>query len=652
LHAIGRGFGSKVRVALLAACAGLTWYGPAVQARTLYWSALDVAARLDADGRLHVTERHAMVFDGDWNGGERRFRVGGTQRLQLIAVRRIDGATAVPLRRGDLDRVDGYAFTDRNTLRWRSRLPSDPPFQTETLVYELEYMLSNVLLPSGTGYLLDHDFAFPDRDGVIESFSLELDLDSSWGPASGVGLPLSMRRSNLPPGASAVVTLPLQYRAAGVPTAVRRPTEALWLLPPLLGLLAFAGWRLQRYLAHERRNGRFVPLTPITQIDEAWLAANVFKYPPEKVGSLWDSTTGAAEVAAVLARLVQERKLTSRIEKRRRLMSSEDVLHLAIPDPRPDFNAYESALIKALFIDGDTTDTVRIREHYTKRGRAFDPAGVIRRYLPAKDPLDADNIGAIAGGWKLTWLLGLAALVMLGAGVATEVRFGITEAFVLQSFLLGLASVLFGIVLVMLGYALRGNVATPRRHLTWILVVYGLYVAVLVLIARSGNAYLGWSMYFALVALAACVLNLTLNRALTRTRPERIAQRKNLCAARAYLAAQLARPKPKLSDAWYPYLIAFGLDKPMDRWFGRFGPATPTTGTTGATGGPGPSTSAGGAQPAWTGGGGAFGGAGASGAWSTAAGAMAAGVATASSSSGGGGGGGGGSSGGGGGGGW
>ena len=49
------------------------------QDRSLYWKALDVTARLDADGRLHVTERHEMVFTGDWNGGERTFRITGGQ---------------------------------------------------------------------------------------------------------------------------------------------------------------------------------------------------------------------------------------------------------------------------------------------------------------------------------------------------------------------------------------------------------------------------------------------------------------------------------------------------------------------------------------------------------------------------------------------
>jgi uncharacterized membrane protein YgcG len=150
-----------------------------------------------------------------------------------------------------------------------------------------------------------------------------------------------------------------------------------------------------------------------------------------------------------------------------------------------------------------------------------------------------------------------------------------------------------------------------------------------------------------IAALGTWCFNLALNRALTRVRPAILAQRRNLTAARAYLAEQLQRHDPRLQDAWYPYLIAFGLDKEMDRWFERYGGASSTTSPVSGTFGSG---SHGSSSPSWSGGGGAFGGGGASGAWTTAATAMAAGVATASSS--GGGGGGGGSSGGGGGGGW
>jgi hypothetical protein len=45
-------------------------------ARELSWDSIEVTARLDGVGTLHVRERQQFVFSGDWNGGERRFRVG------------------------------------------------------------------------------------------------------------------------------------------------------------------------------------------------------------------------------------------------------------------------------------------------------------------------------------------------------------------------------------------------------------------------------------------------------------------------------------------------------------------------------------------------------------------------------------------------
>ena len=78
------------------------------QARELAWRALEVHAHLDADGRLHVRERHAMVFTGDWNGGEREFRVALGQKLDLEHLWREvpDGTGALHLQeleKGDLD---------------------------------------------------------------------------------------------------------------------------------------------------------------------------------------------------------------------------------------------------------------------------------------------------------------------------------------------------------------------------------------------------------------------------------------------------------------------------------------------------------------------------------------------------------------------
>src|SRR5687768_1783891 len=87
--------------------------GP-MQARSLHWSSIDVDARLDRDGVLEVSETQAFVFDGDWNGGERRFNVRHAQSLELLGVERIDGATAVSLSGGSLASVDQFELLEGN----------------------------------------------------------------------------------------------------------------------------------------------------------------------------------------------------------------------------------------------------------------------------------------------------------------------------------------------------------------------------------------------------------------------------------------------------------------------------------------------------------------------------------------------------------
>jgi hypothetical protein len=120
-HAAGR-----LRLALVLLLPAL--FAPG-QTRELHWRSLEVKARLDAEGALHVTERQAMVFTGDWNGGERKFRVERGQTLSFQGLRRVaPSGQAQPLSGGDLSAVDQFVWKDPVTLRWRSRLPSDPSF--------------------------------------------------------------------------------------------------------------------------------------------------------------------------------------------------------------------------------------------------------------------------------------------------------------------------------------------------------------------------------------------------------------------------------------------------------------------------------------------------------------------------------------------
>jgi hypothetical protein len=119
-------------VSVLLAGAGVAWAAPATPIpRILYWDQLAVDARLDEDGRLHITERQGIVFSGDWNGAERAFRLDPGQTLTLHRLQRLGplpGDVAM-LSQGSLNEVDRFAWVEPGRLRWRSRRPSDPPFK-------------------------------------------------------------------------------------------------------------------------------------------------------------------------------------------------------------------------------------------------------------------------------------------------------------------------------------------------------------------------------------------------------------------------------------------------------------------------------------------------------------------------------------------
>ncbi|HUP89016.1 MAG TPA: hypothetical protein VM100_06690, partial [Longimicrobiales bacterium] len=189
------------------------------QPRTLSWKALHVDAKLDQDGELRVAERHHMLFNGDWNGGERIFRVPPNQQLRLTAVNRVDGDRIIPLSSAPLSAlaVDQYAF-DGSSLRWRARRKTDPPFRNRQLVYSIEYTLRNVVEEREGGYVLDHDFAFADRPGNIEAFSLDLDLDPVWRPVGEFNP--HIERVNLAPAQSLIYNIPLTYTGTAPPAHV------------------------------------------------------------------------------------------------------------------------------------------------------------------------------------------------------------------------------------------------------------------------------------------------------------------------------------------------------------------------------------------------------------------------------------------------
>jgi uncharacterized membrane protein YgcG len=610
---------SNARLLFLAVCMVLLAGDAQAAERELHWDSLDVDARLTADGVLDVTERHAMVFTGDWNGGERVFNVRPRQKLEFISMERIDESTgrAEPLRQTDRpNAVDEYTWAGAQTLRWRSRLPSDPPFASTRLIYVLHYKLSGVLLKEDSQYRLNHDFAFPNRPGSIVRFSLNLELDPAWKPVGEVQT--HYNAGPLAPGTSFVLAIPLRNAGNVSPVAIdgsRSPavliaTAAIVVIFPLIVLSFFF---------RERRLGRFAMIDAAT-IDTAWIEENIVAHPAEVVGAAWDGRVGASEVVALIARMTAEGKLDSEVDGKHSM-----TLRLIVD--RHKLEGYERALIDALFFDDATvTSTKEVQRHY--EGSGFNPATVIKSKLDkqVKRLLPPGNV-------PVGYLPGIA-LFVSGLGLL------ISAAFSDPVYIAGIIGGTFALAI--LAALLRIPGWLFRSRIQW-----GMQAAALLMIpafcASFAAAAFIWFVagtelpWAAIAAIAAWVLflsNWSISGMKSRQSPGAIAFRKRLAAARSFFMKELEKPRPNLNDSWYPWLIAFGLGRQVDYWSSRNASATTTTDSLTSSGNTTDTSSSGAAAaPSWSGGGGLSGGGGATGMWAAAAAGMAAGVAAPGSSS-------------------
>jgi uncharacterized membrane protein YgcG len=627
------------RTAALGAALALLAVAAPAAARELHWRSIDVAARLEPDGSLAVVETQALVFTGDWNGGERRFRLRFGQRYELTRIARIDPATGaeVELTEGDLERVDEYAWHDSKTLRWRSRLPSDPPFDRQEIVYRLEGVYSGILKEAGDGiWILDHDLLFAERDGDIERARVALELGADWELAAAA--PAVVEVGRIPPGEGLVVRRELRFTGAGHPerAGIEWPDPGRALLAAAF-LLLLALERLVAWLRRDAALGRFA--AGPERIDRAWLEQRVFSMAPEVVGAAWDRSVAGAEVAATLARLISERKLSSRVERRGWSVFGRDVLHLRREVPLGEIDATARPLIEALFPLGAEIDTDRLREHYRSSG--FQPASKLRTGLEKRvAALRGFEAGSPKPSWRPTLLLILAGLA-LGAFAAATTPGGFV-ALVAAGLLIPVS--IPGWVGAAVG---QSRIGVPVGALVAIAISLLLHLALVGGLALAPG--LPWLAVASAALVAAGYGRAFFNLLMSRESAASLAVRRELASARRHFELELKRDRPDLEDAWFPWIVAFGLAPQVDRWFRAYGGSAGLASSAGGSSfGRGSVATSGGG---WSGGGGSFGGAGATASFAAAVSTMAAGV-SAPSSSGGGGSSGGGSSGGGGGGGW
>ncbi|MCC7002883.1 MAG: DUF2207 domain-containing protein [Gemmatimonadaceae bacterium] len=620
----------RLRAALLGAILAVAPQLLPAQSGLLEWPRVTVAAHLDSTGALHVRETQTIRFTGDWNGGERYFDLRGGQEVALHSLTRLDsGETGEgrALRAGDLARVDEFDWTDSRTLRWRGRLPEDPPFDRVLRTYTLVYTYQQLLrFENGKGYSFDHDFGIGARMSPIEDYSLTFTMDSVW--ATDLPMPLRVEHIVVPADSVIVLTVPLRFLGAGRPSGVFHGATSSARLAIASALGVFALVLLIVHFAREAQLGRFRRIPDHRSITPEWLKEHVFSMLPEVAGAAWDENTSAAEVGAVLARLVQEGKLSSEVKTEKLWIFSNEILHLKLEVRRNVLTEHERALIDGLFQKHeDTTDTQRVRERYKKTG--FNPANLIKPHL--ERALEAATGAGTKTSARRTAILAVTAIACMIIGAMQRVE-------EIPMSLLAVFVSLFALVV-------ATGLATAYRHAASIGVITALLVVVPVSVFAV--AFAAFALYLPLqagfftwlgIALWGAMLTQSVaNSAYTRHAPERIALRQRLMAARRFFVEQLRSPAPQLQDAWYPYLIAFGLGRSVDKWFRAFAgtAAARSTSALGRTASSGGSMSSGSGGWSGFGGGGGFSGAGASASFASAVGGMAAAVSAPSSSSGG-----------------
>lgn len=625
-----------------------------IEARSLFWQDINVNATLDADGRLQIREQQTIVFSGAWNGGERTFRIRPGQKMKFGSISRIDDkGQEIPLIRGNLKLVDHWDHNGKKTIRWRSRLPSSPPFNNTPITYVLRYSLGHILTPDGQGYLLNHDFCFPDRSGIVKNFRLNLEFDPLWQHP-----PVSLTRNNIAPGNGVVFRQVLSFSGQSQP-AIRKkqaplPVAALptpvspapnWLrILLLLVLISWIIWKIHSFFQWENALNRFERILPASIVDEQWLEKELFIYKPEVAGATWDKTTSTAEVSAVLARLVQEGKMKSWLTPylipffNIKFPGIPPVLHLQLLQPKKSFSGYEYTLINGLFVDGsDQTDTQTIRKYYQKRRKTFDPVLKLRSPMKRQiKKLVKEGHSALDMIWVPTVVFAVAGFFLL-----------LTNGFLHKSEFIPLqAPGMFGIVQFwVIGFAMAFNYRKSVLSLGWRLFAVFFFICC-VLIGFCVFLFFPVSsiLLLGLFCMAMAITNNIVNLSKSRDSEEGLTLRRKFATARNYFKQELTQENPQINDSWFPYLLAFGLGSKVDSWFQKFGTNVSHFGSTGMSSHTGSSHSG----SSFSGGGGTFGGGGTSGSWSAAVGSLTASGGGSSS----GGSGGGGSSGGGGGGGW
>jgi hypothetical protein len=560
---------------LLAACALALAAGRA-DAATIEWTLIDVKARLDNEGRLHVVETHTMRVEKGGFFLFREFGLGADQAIAFRALVRLDpDGSEHPLRDADVDGPDAFRYYPRGHAHFQ--LPELGA--GAEIAYRFEYELLNAVSPAWAiaagpdalieddrivspwqrlraivadwrearpdpekRYRLDHDVLLPSREGPayeVRQIDYRLAFDDAWKQVH-------------PEAELATVQADSSYRVRPLFEYLRegRPAAASWrqalercgslVALPILGLVLWLG-----LLTREAFTMR-----SLGPVDRAVIVEHLLSLAPEQVRGWVEGTPVKPTAEDVLTRLASERKLAVELDPAKDADEEREV-HMRLLAPLASFAGPERELVRSLFPKGgNETSSAQLREFYAERGLdlevALGAAPVAMLPAPPRRWLGA-----------LPWL-GLGAL-----GLILQLRaLPRTDYVAMLIFANAVAA-----LLVAAWPRAWWHGTLPRRGL--LIPLFGL-IAVFLAVHLSVNRPLPAQVWVGtgLAALAGFAIVLGGSRMPAGGPYQQVRQ---LGVIRRFALNELRRPYPRLEDGWLPHLRALGLAGAIEAWQRRHG---------------------------------------------------------------------------------
>jgi len=551
--------------------------GVPMSAADVVWTLIEVEARLDNDGRLHVVETHHMQVEKGGFSLFREFGLGADQVIAFKGLTRVDSDGAQhPLVDADVDEDPGrYRYYDRGHAYYL--VPELK--EGGELAFRFEYDLVNAVAPvwgiaAGPGPLveepefvqpwrrlghiladwqdgrtdpmrrfrLDHDVLLPSREVPaykVRRVDYRLEFDTAWKrvhPAAEIAtvVPDDHYRVRvlfeyLPPGAPPGA--PSREAAARLAAVAALPVVGVFLWLLLLAAEAFSARGLG-------------------PVGRELVAEQLMPLAPEEITRLAGEPLRRDDPEAVLSRLAAERKIA---------VDVQPPVHDEIPGevrmrllvPPASLPAFERAVLEPLFPEGQEMTSARLHEVYKEAG--LDPGALVAGLLP---PSATSRSPA---GWSLVHLL----TVPLGIlGLVLQFR--------------ALNHIDSAPFVVIANAGILAVRAWPKgwwctsRPVRGLLVPLALMTAAYLALHLTFNRPLPVQVWVggALVVLAVQGSVLVGSRMRTGGAYTRL---RHFARIRRFAAAELRRQNPRLEDAWTTRLEALGLRREIGRWRERFG---------------------------------------------------------------------------------